>query len=302
MSNSIQLLDASLRDGGHRTNFHFQDHELEGILPLLDHSGIEYIEIGYRNGSLHPIEHLGRAGWCTKDYLFLCRSLIKKAKMAVMAHPQNISQSDLDELKSCGVDLLRICIAKNELQIALPVIQMAKKAGLMTSVNFIHISYYNNEELDDAIKQVSEHSPDIIYFADSNGSLLPTRIKEIYERYTHHYSIPFGFHAHDNIGLAQANALAALNSGVEFIDASLAGMGKGTGNLKTEFFIAYLQAIHIEKYDLNDILTAANYVRDVLNIGHEPIEMDEFIRGITDLSTADLKRYKVKNRPPLSPT
>lgn len=297
MNNSIQLLDASLRDGGHRTNFHFQDHALKEILPALDKSGIEYIEIGYRNGSLHPTENLGCAGWCRKEYLLFCRSLIKNAKIAIMAHPENITEADLNELKNCGVDLLRICIAKNELSSAFPKIELAKKTGLNVSVNFIHISYYTNEELDEAIMQISAYQPDIIYFADSNGSLLPERTQEIYKRYTGSYNIPFGFHAHDNIGLAQTNALAAINSGVRFIDSSLAGMGKGTGNLKTEFFIAYLHAINIKRYNLHDILSAANYVRNELKIGHEPIEMDEFIRGISDLSTTDLDLYKQQNFP-----
>ena len=296
MNDSIQLLDASLRDGGHRTNFHFTDDELKGFLPLLDHSGIEYIEIGYRNGSLHFIEGLGRAGWCHKDYLLFCRDLLNKAKMAVMAHPHNVTQDDLQELKNCGVVLLRICIARGELPVALPLIKMAQDLGLMVSVNFIHISYYTNAELDEVVGIASNHQPDIIYFADSNGSLLPSRTKEIYNRYLSTISIPFGFHAHDNIGLAQTNALAALDSGVRFIDASLAGMGKGIGNLKTEFFTAYLHAINVKKYNLQNVLDAANYVRDVLKIGHEAIEMDEFIRGITDLSTADLKAYKEKNK------
>lgn len=296
MNHSIQLLDASLRDGGHRTNFHFKESELENFLPLVDRSGIEYIEIGYRNGSLHFIENAGQAGWCHQDYLLFCRSLIKHAKIAIMAHPHNINEKDLLELKDCGTHLLRICIAQGELSKALPLIKMAQHAGLMVSINLIHISYYNNTELDEAVKLASKYHPDIIYFADSNGSLLPTRTKEIYERYVHHYPIPFGFHAHDNIGLAQANTLAAIDAGVQFIDASLAGMGKGIGNLKTEFFTAYLHAINIKKYNLQDILDAANYVRNVLKIGHETIEMDEFIRGITDLSTADLHAYKEKNK------
>lgn len=296
INSSFQLLDTSLRDGGHRTNFHFKDHELTELLPLVDRSGIEYIEIGYRNGSLHFIEDLGRAGWCHQEYLLLCRSLIQNAKIAVMAHPHNVNQQDLFELKQCGVDLLRICIARGELPSALPVIKIAHSAGLNVSVNFIHISYYAPAELDNAVGLVSQYHPDMIYFADSNGSLLPDRLKEIYSRYVNHYSIPFGFHAHDNIGLAQTNALAALEAGVHYIDASLAGMGKGIGNLKTEFFAAYLHAIHIKKYNLQNILDAANYVRNELKIGHEAIEMDEFIRGITDLSTADLKAYKEKNK------
>ena len=292
MNDPIMLLDASLRDGGHRTNFHFKDIELEEILIPLDNSGIEYIEIGYRNGSLAPLNNVGRAGSCAKDYLLFCRSLIKKAKIAVMVFPNNVTQEDLIELKNCGVDLLRICIAKNELTSALPKIQMARKANLEVAVNFMHISYYNENELDDAINKVSEFQPDIIYFADSNGSLLPLRTKEIYAKYVNRYSIPFGFHAHDNLGLAQANALAAMSSGVRFIDATLAGMGKGTGNLKTEFFIAYLHSIQLKKYNLENVLKAANYVRNSLKIGHELIEMGEFIRGISDLSIADLKPKK----------
>jgi 4-hydroxy 2-oxovalerate aldolase len=290
--NSIQLLDASLRDGGHRTNFHFSDINLQEILTPLDRSGIEYIEIGYRNGSLHPIENIGRAGICDKKYLLFCQSLIKNSIIAVMGHPNNLNESDLMELKACGVGLLRICIAKNGLAEAIPIIKMAKKFNILVSVNFIHMTYYSDTDLDEVVEQVSKHKPDMIYFADSNGSIHPEQIKHIYEKYTGNYSIPFGFHAHDNIGLAHANVIAAMKAGVRLIDASVAGMGKGTGNLKTEFFIAYLHALNIKKYDLHEVLTAANYARNALHIGHEPIEMDEFVRGITDLSTADLKVTK----------
>jgi 4-hydroxy 2-oxovalerate aldolase len=206
--------------------------------------------------------------------------------MAVMVYPNNVTQDDLMELKDHGVDLLRICIPKNELVDALPKITMARKANLEVALNFMYISNYHEHELDDAIKQASQFNPDIIYFADSNGSLLPCRLKEIYEKYIPNYTIPFGFHAHDNIGLAQANALTAMHSGVRFIDASLAGMGRGTGNLKTEFFIAYLRSIQLKKYNLEEVLKAANYVRHSLKIGQEPIEMAEFLRGISDHYTS----------------
>jgi 4-hydroxy 2-oxovalerate aldolase len=293
--NPITVLDVSLRDGGHRTNFHFKDSQLQGILEPLDKAGLDYIEIGYRNGSLHPIENLGRAGFCHKDYLIFCHSLIKSAKMAVMVHPKNVSNTELLELKNCGVQLIRICVEKGGLEGALPVLQQARALDLAVSVNFIHLSYYNEIELDAVVEKVSQYQPSVVYFADSNGSLLPMKISKIYKKYINRYSFPFGFHAHDNLGLAQANTLAALDAGVHFIDASLGGMGKGTGNLKTEFFLAYLQAIQIEKYHLQHALTAANYVRSTLNIGSEALEMDEFIRGISDFSTADLKKFKKTN-------
>lgn len=289
------MLDVSLRDGGHRTNFHFTDSELCEILTPLDNSGIEYIEIGYRNGALNPIDKLGRAGICDKEYLLQCKTLIKTAKIAVMAHPQNITERDIIELKECGVELLRICVIKGNLEKALPIIGLAKKMELAVSVNFVHLSYYTHAELEEAVEIVSEYQPTMIYFADSNGSLLPAAVNEICKKYTYRNSLLVGFHAHDNLGLAQANALAAMEAGVHFIDASLAGMGKGVGNLKIEFFTAYLQAINSKKYNLEKIVKAANYVRNNLKIGTEMLEMDEFIRGISDFSTADLKAFKQRH-------
>lgn len=279
---AVILLDTSLRDGGHRTNFNFTDTELKEILQPLDTSGIEYLEIGYRNGSLAPID-IGRAGWCAKEYLIFCRSLVKQAKIAVMIYPNNVTQNDLNELKECGIDLLRICIPKGELESALPKIKMARIANMNVAINLTHTSCYKEYELDEVMKQIHDSSPDIIYFADSNGSFLPPQVKSLYDRYMSIYpKTSFGFHAHDNLGLAQANALAALSAGVRFIDVTLAGMGRGIGNLKTEFFVASLHSIQLKKYNLENILKAANFVRHSLKIGHEPIEISEFLRGISN--------------------
>jgi 4-hydroxy 2-oxovalerate aldolase len=287
--NAIKLLDVSLRDGGHRTNFHFKDDDLKTILTSLDSSGIDYIEIGYRNGSLHPIPNLGRAGFCDQDYLKFCRSLINEAKIAVMIHPGNIADIDIKNLKDCGVHLLRICVTRGGVATALPLIKLIKDSGMNVSVNFIHASQYEEKELDIVVDMAMNHHPDIVYFADSNGSLMPEQAKKIYTKYTQRYQTAFGFHAHDNLGLAQANTLAAMSAGAQYIDASLAGMGKGIGNLKTEFFTAYLHANNIQKYKLQDILNAANHTRHALHIGQEPIDMDEFVRGIFDLSTAEVR-------------
>ncbi len=282
MNGPVILLDTSLRDGGHRTNFNFTDTELKEILQPLDTSGIEYLEIGYRNGSLAPID-IGRAGWCAKEYLIFCRSLVKQAKIAVMIYPNNVTQNDLNELKECGIDLLRICIPKGELESALPKIKMARIANMNVAINLTHTSCYKEYELDEVMKQIHDSSPDIIYFADSNGSFLPPQVKSLYDRYMSIYpKTSFGFHAHDNLGLAQANALAALSAGVRFIDVTLAGMGRGIGNLKTEFFVASLHSIQLKKYNLENILKAANFVRHSLKIGHEPIEISEFLRGISN--------------------
>lgn len=289
---AVKVLDVTLRDGGNRIDFHFKEEDLQQMLPPLDQSGIDYIEIGYRNGAIHPLPNLGIAGLCDKDYLLQCKSFIKKAAIAVMAHPKNLTSADLTELKACGVKLLRLCVTRGEIAGACSLITAAKDCGLDVSVNFIHVSQYSEDELDSAVNQAHDFAPTIIYFADSNGSLLPLNVHTIYEKYTTRYDIPFGFHAHDNIGLAQTNTLAAINAGAQYVDFSLSGMGKGIGNLRTEYFLAYLEALQVKKYKLEAVMPAANYVRRAFATMSDSIDMDEFIRGIHDLSTAEMKQVK----------
>ena len=48
-----------------------------------------------------------------------------------------------------------------------------------------------------------------------------------------------GIHTHDNLGLAFANSLCAVDNGVKYIDGTLTGMGRGVGNVRTEQLLTY---------------------------------------------------------------
>ena len=122
---------------------------------------------------------------------------MKHSKMTVMLHPKNVDFQDLEELKDCGVELVRICISKIGYEDSKAIIDRAKQLGFTVSINITRTSQYSEDELDDIVSKVSSHDIDMIYFADSNGSMLPSEVKAIYKKYTKHYQIPFGFHAHD---------------------------------------------------------------------------------------------------------
>src|SRR5689334_10597945 len=100
---ALKTLDVTLRDGGHRVGFNFDKHHITTIIQGLDDAGIDIIEVGYRNGMLSQNESFGQSAYCNKEYLLFCNSLIKQAKMAVMIYPENVSNSDLEELFECGV-------------------------------------------------------------------------------------------------------------------------------------------------------------------------------------------------------
>lgn len=282
--NALKVIDVTLRDGGHRTGFGFDDEHVNVLLSHLDNARIDYVEVGYRNGILPFNSNIGAAGFCPNAYLAFCKSHLTHVKMAVMVYPQLVEEKDLTALHAHGVDLLRICMGKKDCQAACHVLDMAKHVGLNASINLTHTSLYQDKELDARLEEIAIFAPEIVYLADSNGSLTPLKIRKIYERYTARYPFAFGFHAHDNLGLAQINSLTAYDCGAQFIDCSLAGLGKGIGNLRAEFFIAYLQTLNMNHYNLECILKASNYVRQTFHTEIDAIELDEFLKAISDLS------------------
>jgi 4-hydroxy 2-oxovalerate aldolase len=75
---------------------------------------------------------------------------------------------------------------------------------------------------------------DALVLADSCGSLTPDDTGELVRRVRARQPQVLGIHLHDNLGLALPNALAAIERGVEIVDSTVAGMGRGAGNLRTE--------------------------------------------------------------------
>ena len=64
---------------------------------------------------------------------------------------------------------------------------------------------------------------DWLYIADSNGSLFPERVTEIFRELSNEVRMSLGFHAHDSLHLAFANSLAAIRAGGSMLDSSLGG-------------------------------------------------------------------------------
>ena len=56
-------------------------------------------------------------------------------------------------------------------------------------------------------------------------------------------TVSLGFHGHDNIHMGLINSIVALEEGCEIIDATITGMGRGAGNLKTELLLTYLESV-----------------------------------------------------------
>jgi 4-hydroxy 2-oxovalerate aldolase len=138
------------------------------------------------------------------------------------------------------VALVRIAATIPLLPKLLPVCASLKSLGYRVAVNLMQASEKSPDELRDAAELMKASDADMLYLADSFGSLTPTAVRPRVEAIASAFGRQIGFHAHDNLGLALANTLAAIEAGATIVDSSVRGMGRGAGNTRTEQLLAAL--------------------------------------------------------------
>lgn len=289
---TVRVVDVTLRDGGYRNNFDFGMAYIKDHVRLMQKAGVDFIEIGYRNGSAVKIEGIGRTGLSENDYIEALREACPQAQLGVIAHAHNITDQDVHDLKALGVKLLRLCLNADNLEETVRLALLAKQLGLTTTINVVRISSYTESALAAVLAGIAAHSHafDVVYTADSNGNQTPEDVDRVYRQLrASNLQSELGFHAHDNIGQAMANTLMALeNHGVSYVDASLLGMGKGIGNLRLEQLIAFLQRGGASRYNTMRILCAADRLRKDDRYVENPEEyMVDVVSGLHNLSIVE---------------
>ena len=114
-----------------------------------------------------------------------------------------------------------------------------------------------------------------IAFGDTTGMAYPTQVRELSQAYRERYpEVPLRMHFHDTRGMGMANVLAALEAGIDRIDASLGGLGGSpyaagaSGNTSTEDLVHMLHEMGIETgVDLQALIGCAQLLEELL--GHE---------------------------------
>ena len=136
----------------------------------------------------------------------------------------------------------------------------------MMAVGFLMMVHMASpEKLLEQAKIFEAAGADYINLADSAGYLLPNDVTERVQALVNGLSIPVGFHAHNNLGLAVANSIAAIEAGAEYIDATCRGLGAGAGNTQLEVLAAVLDRMGYDTgLDLYGVMDVAEDVVEPL--------------------------------------
>lgn len=97
----------------------------------------------------------------------------------------------------------------HEFAAALPAVTWLKARGFQVGFNLMQVADRGAEEIKALARQASEWPLDVLYFADSMGSMNPDDVAEVIGWFRAYWHGPMGIHTHDNMSLALANTLRA---------------------------------------------------------------------------------------------
>jgi 4-hydroxy 2-oxovalerate aldolase len=235
-----RLLDVTLRDGGYVNEWRFRRADAVAVVSVLSGCGIPFIEVGYYNPRLDPNGAECAPKYCPPDYLTSLARARGQSELVVMIRPADVEPDDYGRLADCGIARVRFVVPLAGVPSLDRHIAAAHRRGLTCSVNLIRLSERAVGDVVSCAKVAEAAGADWLYGADSNGSMFPDDVERVFTELSSSVRIPLGFHAHNHLQLAFANSLAAVRGGCQLLDSSLAGMGKGAGNLTTELIVAYL--------------------------------------------------------------
>ncbi|WP_219687266.1 hypothetical protein [Streptomyces anatolicus] len=278
------LLDCTLRDGGNQNDWQFTPTDVHTVVSTLDAARVDVIEVGYRGGSgSRGSSTAGPTAHCTPEFLAALPPT-SHAELAVMVVPTVCPVEAMADLPDSPISMVRVAAYPWNIDGVPEYVRAARSLGLRTTVNLMAVSYADLDQLAEIAAKVRSELPDVMYVADSFGSLTPDGVRERVEFLAGRLDCPIGIHAHNNLGLATANALAAMDAGATWLDASLCAMARGAGNLATEQAAAFLTAwsAYETHTDLPAVCEAAEYVAEQVLPRPMTVRRAEIASGIND--------------------
>lgn len=241
MEKQIHILDTTLRDGSYTVTEPFTASDTATICKALDEAGIEFIEIG--NGAGLNAKKLGWAHieGSDEEHMQAARGAVQRAKYGFFCVPGVARLEDIDLAHQYGVGFLRIGIYPGDVSRTKEFVARAKSHGIFVSVNIMKSYSVPPNEFAKYSELIEDYGADVVYIVDSAGGMFPEEVLAYYRAIRQASEIKIGFHGHDNLGLAIANSIVLADAGASFIDVSLQGLGRSSGNTVSEVLIAALK-------------------------------------------------------------
>jgi 4-hydroxy 2-oxovalerate aldolase len=256
----LKVLDCTIRDGGLINNYHFTDSFVKAAYRAACDSGVDIIELGKKLAvsEEYSRDKFGKWNFCDDDDLKMIIDSHECENPPLIAVMFDIGRVDFNSLKprdQSPFDMARVACYVPDIDKGLDLVKRSKDLGYETTINIMACSAAIRTELIEALNQVEETPElDYLYLVDSYGAFYSEQVTDYLNLYKKHApSKELGFHAHNNQQLAFSNTQQAIIDGVNLLDATINGIGRGAGNCNLELLLNFLKN---PKFDVEPIYKA----------------------------------------------
>lgn len=234
LTHPVRLCDTTLRDGEQAPGVAFRVPEKVALASLLDRVGVAEIEAG--TPAMGGDEE---------------RAVRAIASLGLGATVSAWNRARLDDLRrsaACGVRAVTVCVPVSDLLLTHQVgrsrawaleavrrtVGWAKRRGLTVCVGAEDASRADTGFVAEVAAAAEACGADRFRFSDTVGVLDPLAVRDRIAAVRAAVGIPIEFHAHNDLGLATANALAAAAGGASHLSVTVLGLGERAGNAALE--------------------------------------------------------------------
>lgn len=256
----IKVLDCTIRDGGLINNYHFSDEFVKVVYKAVCESGVDIMEIGKKLcvGEEYTREKYGKWNFCDEDDIKRVVASCECKKPPVLAVMYDVGRVDISTLLPADQSVLgmvRTACYVADIDKGLDLVKRTKDLGYETTINIMASSAAIEKDLIEGLQQINETPEvDYLYLVDSFGAFYSEQVSSYIKLYREHApNKELGYHAHNNQQLAFSNTQQAIIDGVNLLDATINGIGRGAGNCNLELLLNFLKN---PKFDVRPVYKA----------------------------------------------
>src|SRR5215207_2518152 len=285
----VRIFDTTLRDGEQAPGFSLRPSEKLALARQLDALGVDIIEAGFPIASSADAEAV--------------RTISGEIRRPVIACLARCVRADLEKaawsIAPAARGRIHTFIATSDLHLQAK-LRITREQCLDSAVDAVSFARQKTDDVqcsaEDAtrsdmdflcrvVEQVIRAGATTVNLPDTVGFSTPDELKDFFAtvigRVPNSDKAVFSTHCHDDLGLAVANSLAAVQGGVRQVECTVNGIGERAGNASVEEIVMVLRVRSDRFPYTTGIQTSALYETSQLltRLTSEPVQANKAIVG-----------------------